>query len=391
MILPVELQNCLKGVRVLAALNGLELFGHERENLSVLAKLKAMGAEVKLCVNAIGKGGEVGRQAKEMGFDIDYLPFGNQWSWLWLIRDPKSQLRKPEQVLRCSLKFGSILRNFKPTHVHLGSSLAYSFLMPALRFWTGPLIYRIGDHPPVDSLFNLPIWRSAMRRATKVVAISEFIRGAVKKQCGEAIGNKTTLIYGSKVVDPVHHRGTLGRIGFVGQIHEQKGVFHLLGAFQALLETHPTAVLEYVGRGPAEDELRRRIERAGLENRVRLHGYLEHPEEVVKDWSFQVVPSIWDEALGIVVLEAKALGKPAVVFPRGGLPEMIQHQIDGYVCRDTTVEALTEALEWMFLKGEGVEDLGAEARKDAVHRFGMDRFQEGWKTVYLETMPASVS
>lgn len=376
----------LRGIRVLAALNSLDLFGHERENLHVLQTLRDMGAEVLLGLNTLRKGGDVGRSAREAGFEIIYLPFGNQWSWLWLIQDTIGQMKKPCQLIRSSLRFYKAIREFRPTHVHLGSSLAYSYLAPALLAWRGPLIFRIGDSPPVNSKFNMLIWRSALRRATRVVAISDFIRCYVARVGGLALENKTTLLYGTKSGVDTEDSANRNKIGFVGQIVQHKGVFELLNAFSELVRSHPATLLEFVGSGAAEEELKRRVSVAGLASHVRFHGYLEHPHEVVKDWSFQVVPSVWDEALGIVVLEAKALGKPVVVFPRGGLPEMVRHQIDGYICREATAEALIEALKWMMEQGAHLTEMGVKALADVNDRFGTERFRNGWTAVYTETL-----
>lgn len=103
----------------------------------------------------------------------------------------------------------------------------------------------------------------------------------------------------------------------------------------------------------------------------------------MKNWSFQVVPSNLNEALGMVVLESKALGKPVIVFPRGGLPEMVRHRIDGYVCRDCTTNALLEALQWMISQGSNLATMGIEAHADIKTRFGEDSFREQWASVYL--------
>ena len=75
-----EREGSLAGVRVLAALNGLELFGQERENIEVYKTLRGLGAIVCVGVNALEDGGDVGRQLRDLGFATFPLPFSNQWS-----------------------------------------------------------------------------------------------------------------------------------------------------------------------------------------------------------------------------------------------------------------------------------------------------------------------
>ena len=49
-------------------------------------------------------------------------------------------------------------------------------------------------------------------------------------------------------------------------------------------------------------------------------------------------PIDWKEAFGIVMVEAFACGTPVIGFPRGSVPEVVRHGVNGFVCRDV-VEA----------------------------------------------------
>jgi glycosyltransferase involved in cell wall biosynthesis len=81
-------------------------------------------------------------------------------------------------------------------------------------------------------------------------------------------------------------------------------------------------------------------------------------------------------------MEAKVAGTPSVVFPSGGLPEMVRHQVDGFICRDKTVDALVEGLRWCLVDHARLQSLGAAARADSVTRFGHVRFAAAWASVY---------
>lgn len=47
-----------------------------------------------------------------------------------------------------------------------------------------------------------------------------------------------------------------------------------------------------------------------------------------------LMPIQWDEPFGIVTIEAMACGAPVIAFPRGAMPEIIQHGVNGYLCHD---------------------------------------------------------
>ena len=98
-----------------------------------------------------------------------------------------------------------------------------------------------------------------------------------------------------------------------------------------------------------------------------------------------VCPSLEIEPLSNVVLEAKLCGKPSVVFPTGGLPELIEHRVDGYICQDQTVEALIEGIEYFVTDTNSRLAAGAAARRSLEEKFGEERFRRQWTEVFLTT------
>ncbi|MBU2818033.1 glycosyltransferase family 4 protein, partial [Acidithiobacillus ferrooxidans] len=57
-----------------------------------------------------------------------------------------------------------------------------------------------------------------------------------------------------------------------------------------------------------------------------------------------VVPSLWQEPLGLVVAEALAFGKPVIASKRGGIPEMIKDGENGLLFEPNRPEDLQESL-----------------------------------------------
>jgi glycosyltransferase involved in cell wall biosynthesis len=380
----------LKNVRVLAALNGLELFGHERGNIEVFKALREMGAEVRIGVNAREDGGAVGAHLRELGFSTFPLLFGNQWSWQWLKRYPTSVLEKARQVWQCSREFRKQIRKVQPTHFHLGSPLAYSFLSLALARSKVPLVYRMGDAPPVDSSFQMRLWRMAVRRATYLAPISSYVRSQIEAAGG---GGNIRIIYnlapssleagnsdgGPPLTDDLP-------ILYVGSIAEHKGVSVLIEAFAQIAALSPGICLWILGQSAYDAEVRRklqaRVSELGIASKVLFAGHSKTPAIWYRRAAIHVAPSLWEEPLGNVVLEAKREGVPSIVFPSGGLPEMVRHQVDGFVCGERSVAALREAILWMLADKERLKKLGSAALEQNQLRFGKARFLQEWAEVY---------
>src|SRR5262249_8558258 len=137
---------------------------------------------------------------------------------------------------------------------------------------------------------------------------------------------------------------TIRDIVFVGQIAEAKGPDLLVRAFRSVAKSNAQARLLIAGRISewSGDKWARDLRDSvahdpELRSRVVFLGFVENVPDLLRSREVLVAPSLVEEGLGLVVMEAKAAGIPSIVFPSGGLPEMIQHGVDGFVCRDKSV------------------------------------------------------
>ncbi|MDI3256907.1 MAG: glycosyltransferase family 4 protein, partial [Kyrpidia sp.] len=73
--------------------------------------------------------------------------------------------------------------------------------------------------------------------------------------------------------------------------------------------------------GPLKTHLARRVQEAGLEDRVRIVGYQPAVEQWIRAVDFVVLPSL-SEGFGLAMLEALACGKPVVATRVGGFAEI---------------------------------------------------------------------
>ncbi|MCD1258061.1 glycosyltransferase family 4 protein [Paenibacillus athensensis] len=126
---------------------------------------------------------------------------------------------------------------------------------------------------------------------------------------------------------------------YVGRLIPRKGVHLLLEAMPAIAEQHPQALLIVVGGAfygsKRESGYVRKLHRTGnaLRQHVRFVPYVPHQE--VASWyrlaDVAVVPSVKEEAFGLVNIEAMASGVPVVAARSGGIEEIIAHGTTGYM------------------------------------------------------------
>lgn len=126
---------------------------------------------------------------------------------------------------------------------------------------------------------------------------------------------------------------------YVGRLSEEKGVDVLIRA-AAKRKDIP---LRVVGTGPAEAALRTLAKELGAAN-VAFAGH-RTGDELRKEYlgaRFVVVPSVWYEVFGLIVLEAYASGKPVVVSQIGGLAELVREGETGLAASAGDVDDLAE-------------------------------------------------
>lgn len=84
-----------------------------------------------------------------------------------------------------------------------------------------------------------------------------------------------------------------------------------------------------------------------------------------------VIPSLQDN-LPNTVLESMFCGTPVVGFRTGGIPEMIDHRVNGYLADFKSSSDLAEGIRWV-LKAESYNRLSRQTREEAVKRYSQDR------------------
>lgn len=148
---------------------------------------------------------------------------------------------------------------------------------------------------------------------------------------------------------------------YIGRLSPEKGVSRLLEAW-ALLD--PERRLVIAGDGPELDALLALKESLGLIN-VEFRGFIakDAQGELWEGASFSIVPSLWQEPFGMVVLEAWSKGRPVVALRMGALSEIITDGENGFLAASEEASQLAQAVERAFasigaLPGMGRKGLG---------------------------------
>jgi glycosyltransferase involved in cell wall biosynthesis len=269
-------------------------------------------------------------------------------------------------------RLASILRRHRPDVVHLHTARAHAAGGIAARL--------VGLRPVVvtrrvELVPRGPFGRWKYRHlADHYVAISGAVEESLRR--GGVTPERVTRVPSGL---PVPLPGARPRrpdgpyvIGTLAAFTPQKGPETWVRTVARLAEAD--AGLRFVWAG--EGELRRQVEvaihEAGLEGRVSLPGFLEDPESFWREIDLFFLPSTF-EALGTVLLDAMAHGRPVVATPVGGIPEVVRPNREGLLAEGP--EELARRVLEIRGRPELAERLGRAGRERA-EDFRIDRLAE---------------
>ena len=169
-----------------------------------------------------------------------------------------------------------------------------------------------------------------------------------------------------------------GYVLYFGRLSPEKGVKTLIEAAK-LCGCH----LLILGTGPQEAELKAcaegctNIEFKGFQTGQTLKNYVRNSRCVV-------LPSVWYENGPYSAMEAMAMGKPLIVSGNGGLPELVENGINGYIY-DQGTEELSQCIRAMLaLSEEDYRAMSKNALEKAKYMFDAAGYVENIEQKYRE-------
>ncbi len=152
----------------------------------------------------------------------------------------------------------------------------------------------------------------------------------------------------------------------VGRLVEEKGLQHGLRAVARFRQRCPDCRFRYdiVGSGPQESLLRSMIEELALSAHVSLRGYMTRPQVLatLQEADIFLLPSI-AEGLGVVLLEAQAVGVPIVASNVQGIPHAVDPGRSAFLAPAADAEAWAEALRRLAQDAPLRERMGRAGRE----------------------------
>jgi glycosyltransferase involved in cell wall biosynthesis len=128
------------------------------------------------------------------------------------------------------------------------------------------------------------------------------------------------------------------------RLHPMKGITYLLNAMPTVLKKFPQTILLLVGNGPERQSLEAQIATLHIESSIRFLGWRDDVPRLLALANIVVQPSVNLETFGYTLAEAMALGKPVVATDVGGMPEVVENGVTGFIVPRRNPQALANAI-----------------------------------------------
>ncbi len=225
------------------------------------------------------------------------------------------------------------------------------------------LLSFIDFHPKVNVIHSealFPknfIYHTFTKRNRKKYDGTVFVSDKLKKNFIEFSSTKKVVIPTGidleafrKVYDENIRKNSIRRIGFLGRMSKEKGIYNLAEALVKIARQKKDIEFVFSGDGSELENLKKKIP-TDIRKRFKFTGVVKDVREFFSGTDLFILPS-FTEGFPLTVLEAMASGTIAVVSDVGGVSEIIENEQNGFLLTDnqpeTIYNSISEILENKF-------------------------------------------
>ena len=313
-----------------------------------------------------------------------------------------SELTSPEfnrQYISFMKGITQVVEDFRPDVIHVNHAHFLTWLASFIKSIFG-ITYIVSVHG--TDIFNttidrryLVLLRQAVQRAEQIIAVSPHTKKWFLKVCGKKFAKQTRVITHAIDADSYSQEGDSLNIDekyklqgrklvlFVGRLTKEKGVEYLIKAAKDI-----DGKVFIIGDGVRKDYLVNYTKLIGVKN-VQFLGYFgKKNSDFLKEFYHRadvlVLPSIVDESLGLVVLEAMAARTPVVASNKGGIPLVIKDGYNGFLIRARSPKAITESVNKILNNEKLAAKMADNAYKTVIEKFDWNVVVPQFESVYIK-------
>ncbi len=300
------------------------------------------------------------------------------------------------ETLPSAVRLAQLARRHRPRVIHLSNGFRTNA--------DGIIAARLSGIPAICHVKAFEKYGAVERWIATLARVGVCMSNAVLKHCEacKVVARDMRVIYDALdpgSFSPKRPSGSLKKdlalekawpvVAVVGNIQEWKGQHVAIRAIGALRDQLPGLVCLVIGgvrrRGEAyAQSLRSLVSRGGIEGHVRFLGERADVPDLLAASDLLLHTSVREEPFGRVALEAMAVEKPVVAARGGGMREIVDDGVTGFLYPPGDPSECASALSQLCSNRELMTEMGKRGRQRLESVFGVDRQVRLFGELYLQ-------
>ena len=254
--------------------------------------------------------------------------------------------------------------------------------MPRQEFWT-----RQGAFARSASALEIWLEWRMLRQARHIIAIADQVQELYASRTRarfHRVNNPIADLFFEPAGPPQPHQALL-----IGHLNKRKGIDVAIRAVAQVLPDYPDFVLNIIGRTDADPEYAQRVQAlaAPLGHAIQFLGVTDQSgiRAAMERAQFFLLSSRMETA-PMVIAEAMAVGRPVISTTVGGVANMVEPGVTGYLAPTEDAAALAQAMRRLLADPAHARALGANAARFARQHYHPDAVADG----YLRAVTAAM-
>jgi len=285
-----------------------------------------------------------------------------------------------------------VIKDFKPDIVHAHYATSYGLLGALSGFH--PFILSVWGSDvfsfPLKSRLHKMMLKYNLKKADKILSTSHVMAKETKLYTNKNI-EVTPFGIDMKQFRPMEVESLFNKsdivIGTVKTLENKYGIEYLIRAFKIISDRYQKLPLKLliVGGGSLESNLKSLVKELNIENKTLFTGRVPFTDVPKYHNMLSVSVSVSNsESFGVAIIEASSCGKPVVVSNVGGLPEVVEDGVSGFVVPPRDPQKTAEVIDKLLLNKNLREKIGKNGRDRVKRLYNWDDNVKQMIRIYKE-------
>ncbi|MCM2272373.1 MAG: glycosyltransferase [candidate division Zixibacteria bacterium] len=226
--------------------------------------------------------------------------------------------------------------------------------------------------------------------ASAITVTGGYLKGATVALFPDIESKLHVVPFGVELPNEVPPMPTNVKICYIKAHRPVYGPDILIDAMAEVKKTIPDIRLSMAGRGEMTAKIQEQIVSHGLEDNIKLVGFIENQwmYHFISEHNIVVMPSR-RESFGVAALEASACGRPVIASNVGGIPEVVLNNLTGVLVPPEDPAALAEAIIRLVQDRASQQQMGEAGQRYVMANYTWEKSLDLMATLYERVLHVS--